>query len=222
MIRTLFMTRTLIAACGGPIVSRLRKTFPAVAAETESPAMRRRGRMLTHGELVIAELPPLDSAAPASGLQHEEPPAGEHADTEANSLVRSADSTADIVAELAFYLGALPFCSAVLLAVPAPHLIVADRLMASGRRELIPDLLEPTSRFDEAVRVEPIAHPSVWHAADWALRRLGPHQVWVVGLPVDTRTVGDLGQDSTATPITEGAIHRGLRSIVKALEQQIG
>lgn len=179
------MTRTLIAACGGSIVSRLRKTFPVVPIEALSPALRRRGRILSRDTLAIAELPAL--------------------------------ADAEVTAELAFYLGGLPSCTAVLMVIPAPDLILADRIAAPGRRELIPDLLEPVSRLDEAVRIAEIVDPVAWGAARWAFRRLGPHQFWVVGLPV-TQHRGKTGRDvSTAGA---GAPHRGLRSVVAALEEQ--
>ncbi|MFW5695391.1 MAG: hypothetical protein ACOCYB_09480 [Alkalispirochaeta sp.] len=201
------MSQVMIAACGGAMVARVRKTYPAEIIHAESSALRRRGRILAHGDLTIVELPPL-----ASGQRSDaRPVAGE------DELVHATD----ITAELAFYVGADPARSAVLLAVPAPQIVVADRITAPGHRELIPDLLEPTSQLDESVHVETVDHPVVWHAAAWAFRRLGPHQFWVVGLPADQH-----GQsaDSHGAPAdrTSGrsAIHRGLRSIVEALEQQ--
>lgn len=178
------MNSTLIAACGTPIVSQVRKTFPADTVDAVSPVMRRRGRLLAHGARLIAELPPAD-------------PTGAGA--------------VDVTAELAFYLGALPSCTAVLLLIPAPALMVADRIVAPGQRELLPDLLEPASRLDPSVQVATITHPTAWVAAEWALRRVGPHQLWVVGMPAH----GD-----TPVPHSEGSIHRGLRSILDALEQQ--
>lgn len=192
------MTGTLIAACGTQIVSRLRKTFPAVAIEAESPVMRRRGRLLSHGEHVIAELPRVETM--------ESP--------------EQQEGVADFAAELAFYLGAFLGSSSVLLVAPAPQLIVADRITAPGRRELIPDLLEPTSHLDESVKLDTITHPAVWLAAEWALRRLAPHQFWVVGLPIEDQDRQDLRRERLGSVHSAGATHRGLRSILNALEQQ--
>jgi hypothetical protein len=186
------MTRTLIAACGGTLVNRLRKTFPVVPIETDSPVLRRRGRILGRGELALAALP---SVAEADNPD---------SDAVSGDDLPDGGDMADIVAELAFYLGGLPACTAVLLVVPAPQLVLADRVTAPGRRELVPDLLEPASRLDGAVRVTEIAAPPAWTVANWALRRLGPHQFWVAGVP----------------SATESAVHRGLRSIVAALEEQ--
>lgn len=179
------MTRTLIAACGGSIVSRLRKTFPVVPMDAPSATVRRRGRVLSRDALAIAELPALTDA--------------------------------EVTAELAFYLGSFPSCTAVLMVIPAPHLILADRITAPGRRELIPDLLEPVSRLEEAVQIAEIVDPVAWFAASWAFRRLGPHQFWVVGLPVADRRRESAPEISTTS---DGAPHRALRSVVAALKEQ--
>lgn len=196
------MACTLIAACGGPLVARLRKTFPVTPDTVATVALHRRGRLLSHGDLTVAELPPVMEAGPD--------PVG-----------------TDVTAELAFYLGSCPECTAVLMVIPAPQLTLADRIIAPGQRELVPDLLEPSSRIVDSVEVATIENPAVWVTAQWALRRLGPHQFWVVGLPVKPRrrpggeqADGDATAGYSATPPTDRAIHRGLRSVVMALEEQ--
>ncbi len=218
------MARTLIAACGGPAVAQVRKTFPVTPDPSPTALLQRRGRLLSHEGLALAELPPL-------------PEAGSDA--------------LELTAELAFYLGHCRECTAVLLMIPAQRLTLADRIIAPEKRELIPDLLEPASRIDASVTVAAIDNPAVWAAAQWALRRLGPHQFWVVGLPVearqprggvrsgrraDGRTADEHQNDAPATglhpadthapdppparPASDSATHRGLRSVVAALEEQ--
>lgn len=207
------MARTLIAACGGPVVAQVRKTFPMTPDPSPTGLVHRRGRLLSHGSLTLAELPPL----------------------------RETRSTAaEITAELAFYLGLCRECTAVLVVIPAPRLTLADRIIAPGRRELIPDLLEPASRIDASVTVTAVDDALVWAAAQWALRRVGPHQFWVVGLAVEARAPRGGARPGQATDghapngrhkeaaagpqpaglASDSAIHRGLRSVVAALEEQ--
>lgn len=183
------MARTLIAACGGSTVARLRKTFPVTPEAATTAVLQRRGRLLSHKDLTLVELPAVAEASTADPVE------------------------ADVTAELALYLGNCPDCTAVILVIPAPELILADRITAPGRRELIPDLLEPASRIDESVRVAAIDNSPAWVAAQWALRRLGPHQLWVVGLPTPESRGASHGD-------TDRATHRGLRSVVAALEEQ--
>ncbi|MFO8043551.1 MAG: hypothetical protein R6U25_10145 [Alkalispirochaeta sp.] len=287
------MARTLIAACGGPAVAQVRKTFPVTPDADSRALLHRRGLLLSHGSLTLAELPPLREARPAAGDSPASFPTGAPlatpaaGDTPASFPTgaplaspaagdtrgenRSDSSAEEVTAELAFYLGHCRECTAVLVVIPAPRLILADRIIAPGRRELIPDLLEPASRIDASVTVTAVDDAVVWAAAQWALRRVGPHQFWVVGLPVKMRTPGggerpgrpadgDAADgyaadghrsgahaarphpavpqaadvhaarpqasaprtaDPQATgPASDSATHRGLRSVVAALEEQ--
>lgn len=253
------MARTLIAACGGPAVAQVRKTFPMTPYRSPTTIVHRRGRLLSRGSLTLAELPPLPVARSTAGRAGASAPTG---DTPARSTdgetlasfpagdMRGEDRTGsdalELTAELAFYLGHCLECTAVLLVIPAPRLTLADRIIAPGRRELIPDLLEPASRIDASVTVTAVDGAVVWAAAQWALRRVGPHQFWVVGLPVEadqprggegpgrrahghrsSAHAADLQAAAThaadpqpAAPTTDSDIHRGLRSVVAALEEQ--
>ena len=183
------MTTTLIAACGAEGVRRIRRTLRFQQERRSGSPWGRRGRVF-RGERGGGD----------NGGDH---PAGERILVEL-PMAQSDDAVADLIGEFAFLLGAYHTATAILLALPTvgDRVVLADRVVIDARRELIPDILEHPDD-GAAVEMATMTDPGVWALMAWALQRLAPHQLWVLGVPP-----------------TSAVVHRGVRAVVDALERQ--
>jgi hypothetical protein len=225
----------VIAAAGAPLVARLRRTFPARPWADPGAVTRRRGRILGGYGLDLVELPAVtgtgstDAVVAGSGRS-----GGESASHRRNH-------TTDFVGEFAFMLGVLSHCRSLLLVIPGPKTLLADRIVpvpagtvrpgevgegapaggplatvdsapkvGSRPREILPDILTWPETDGRQIPAGTVADPAVHAAADWASRRLAPHQLWVLALPVA----------ETAPAADESGMHRLLHAVVTALGEQ--
>ncbi len=177
----------LIVPLVGGLVGMLRRTFPTRPLATGDPPARVRERVLRGKGMFIADVV-FDRSS-----EDERP---------AFTL---------IAAEIAYVMGSLERCDGVLLVLPGRSFHVADRVVAAGRREHLPDL-PPVARFsDIGVSVGAVEDEAAWACMEWLARRLGPHRRWVVRIPP---------HDGGESRASRAESHRALRGILATFVEQ--
>ena len=177
----------LIVPLQGDLIGTLRRTFPTHPLETRDPTTRVRERVLRGAGMYLADVL----------LDHP---------SEDRHLALTL-----IAAEVAYVLGSLERCDGVLLVSRGEALHVADRLIAPGRREHIPDL-PPVGRFsDIGASVGVIEDGTAWACMEWLTRRLAPHRVWVVRVPPHRKA---------RERVERGESHRALRELLALFVEQ--